>query len=1161
MIRIGVICNVSTDIFMFEEAFKSINGIELQIYDLKGAFSKFKEFCKDCCIVIAKLMGGKNVFPVEEFHEFLTEHGVHFCPLPTLYESHEELKKCSTINDDDRELIIRYLAYEGVENYRNLILFLANRYGKLDVDFDPPKHMDWQGIYFRGKVYGKEYIDRIDESKPTIGILFYRSWWISNDLRHIDSLISLLDKHANVIAIFSDRYPNELGSWGIERTVEEFFIKDGRPVIDVLINTTMFSMTTSFFKLRKVDFLSKLDVSLLQGVVATTQLDEWITSTQGLNPVDVVITAAMPEFDSAIIHFPIACKKKVKMGKAGVEIIKLEPIPDRIEKFARLALKYAELRRKRNAEKKIAIVLHNYPPRNDRVASAFGLDAPESVARLLKRMKKEGYTINWVPDNGNELIKIILKHVTNDQRFLSVELANRMRVGRDTWDKLLKLPGDAEDKLKRRWGSKPGKAFVYEGEILLPVVRNGNILICLQPPRGFDEAPEEAYHSPDLPPTYQYIAFYKYISAEADAIIHVGKHGTLEWLPGKGFGLSQNCFPDVCMEAPHFYIYIVNNPGEGTQAKRRSYTCIIDHLTPPFTTADLYEDYLLLEKMVEEYYDVVRYGKGKEYEKSILEKAKELKLIEEDCSIEEIHEMLLELKMSMINSGLHIFGEGLKDEKLVETILSILRVRHYNKPSLLEIAANELGYDLDLPNEGCLNIYGKTKSKIVDEVLEKAKEIITRTLGGDKSNEAAELILKLKEKLEVNEEIDELMRALSGHYVKPGMSGAITRNPKALPTGRNFYSCNPWELPTPQAYENGKKLAEELLRRYLEEEGKYPETIGMVVWSSPTMRTHGEDVAEFLYLLGVKPKYDSIGRVTGLEVIPIEELKRPRIDVVARISGMFRDAFFNLVELMDDAVRLVASLEEPPEMNYVKKHAGDGEPLRIFGDMLGTYGAGIGHLLENKNWESIDDLAKAYTNWGCYAYGRGKLGVRAEKEFKSIFRIVEVTLKNEDSQEWDIFEGDDFNNYHGGMIATVRALGGNPKSFVGDSSDPNKIKVRSLAEEGKRIYRTKVMNPKWIEEMKKHDYKGAEYFSKYVDHIFQWDATSEIIDDWMYEGIAENYVFSEEMQKFFKENNPYALMNIAEKLLEAIQRGMWNTDEEVKERLREVYLETEAELE
>jgi len=562
------------------------------------------------------------------------------------------------------------------------------------------------------------------------------------------------------------------------------------------------------------------------------------------------------------------------------------------------------------------------------------------------------------------------------------------------------------------------------------------------------------------------------------------------------------------MELPHFYIYIVNNPGEGTQAKRRGYACIIDYLTPAFTTADLYEDYLLLEKMIDEYYDATRYGKAENYRQGIIEKARELKLIDSladsESAIEEIHELLLELKTSMINSGLHIFGEGLKDEKLIETILSILRIRQNDKPSIVEIASKELGYNLSLSNEDCVKNYGKTKSKIMDEVLDRARQIIRDVIENGLDCELKESILSLKDKLENNEEIDWLIKALEGRFVKPGMSGAITRNPKALPTGKNFYSCNPWELPTKQAYENGIILAEKLLQRYLDEEGKYPETIGMVIWASPTMRNLGEDVAEFLYLLGVKPKYDSIGRVVGLEVIPLEELGRPRIDVVARISGMFRDAFFNLVELMDDAVKLVASLDEPEEMNYVKKHAKDGEPMRVFSDMPGVYGAGVGKVLENKNWESIDDLAKVYTEWGCYAYGRGKYGIKAEKKFKDILRIVEVTVKNEDSQEWDIFEGDDFNAYHGGMIATIRALGGNPKPYVGDSSDPENIKIRSLDEEGKRIYRAKIMNPKWIEGMKKHGYKGAEYFSKYVDHVFQWDATSDIIEDWMYQGIEKS---------------------------------------------------------
>ncbi|WP_456330116.1 cobaltochelatase subunit CobN [Archaeoglobus sp.] len=1157
MVKIGVVCNIPTDVAMFEKACENVSNIDVRVYDLKDGFEEFKEFCKDCCIVIAKLMGGKNVFPVEEFHEFLTQHGVHFCPLPTLYESQEELKKFSTVSDEDWQTIMRYLVYEGVENYRNLILFLANRYGGLDVEYEPPKIMDWQGIYYKGKVYGKEYLKNLDPEKPTIGILFYRSWWVGNDLDHVDALIEELSKYANVVAVFSERNPNEFGAWGFERVVEEFFMEDGKPIIDVLVNMTMFSLTASFFGLKKVNFLTKLDVPLLQAISAITLIEDWEGSAQGLSPMDVVISAAMPEFDSAIIHFPIACRKKTKTGKTGAEILKFEPIPDRVQKFAKLAVKYAMLRRKKNSEKRIAIVFHNYPPRNDRVASAFGLDSLESVARLLKRLKDEGYEVEWIPKDGNELVNKILQNITNDQRFLTPEIAGKMRVKMD-----LNLPKGVESKMKEYWGEAPGNAFVYEDGYLLPVLKNGNVLIALQPPRGFEEDPERVYHDPDLPPTYQYIALYRYISEEfkADVIIHVGKHGTLEWLPGKGFGLSQNCFPDVCMDIPHFYIYIVNNPGEGTQAKRRSYACIIDHLPPAFTTADLYDDYLLLEKMIDDYYDAARYGRGEEYKRSIIEKAKELKIIEKEEDIEKIHDTLLELKTSMINSGLHVFGEGLAGEKLVETILSILRIRHDDKSSILELAAKKLGYDIDLSNEECVKAYGKTKSRIMDEVLEEARKMIVETLNS-KNNELADIILDLKQKLERNEEMDALIKALEGRYVRPGMSGAITRNPRALPTGRNFYSCNPWEIPTKQAYENGKKLAEELLKKYLEEEGKYPETVGIVIWSSPTMRTHGEDIAEFLYLLGVKPKYDSVGRVVGLEAIPLEELGRPRIDVVARVSGLFRDAFFNLIELMDDAVKLVASLDEPEDMNYVKKHAKGDEPLRIFSDMPGVYGAGVDKVLENKNWESIEDLAKAYINWGCYAYGRGKFGVKAEEEFKKILRIVEVTVKNEDSQEWDIFEGDDFNAYHGGMIATIKALGGNPKSYVGDSSDPSNIKVRSLKDEGKRIYRAKVMNPKWIEEMKKHGYTGAEYFSKYVNNIFHWDATSDIIEDWMYQGIAEKYVFDEDMREFFRKNNPYALMNITERLLEAIQRGMWNADEETKEKLRKIYLEMEAELE
>jgi len=443
------------------------------------------------------------------------------------------------------------------------------------------------------------------------------------------------------------------------------------------------------------------------------------------------------------------------------------------------------------------------------------------------------------------------------------------------------------------------------------------------------------------------------------------------------------------------------------------------------------------------------------------------------------------------------------------------------------------------------------------------------------------------------DEIGNLLRGLDGRFVPPGPSGAPTRGmANILPTGRNFYSVDPKTIPSPSAWETGKALADALLEKYLTEEGAYPEMVGLVVWGTSAMRTHGDDVAQILALLGVRPVWQPESRrVQGLEVIPVSELGHPRIDVTVRISGFFRDAFPNLINLLDQAVELAASQDESPEENYVLKHlqedmsqggadavtpgpspTGRGETdggvraaslYRIFGSKPGTYGAGILAALDERNWETVEDLAEVYTAWGGYAYTQRDFGVSARPQFRQRFSQIVVAAKNQDTREHDIFDSDDYMQYHGGMIATVRALtGSNPRQFFGDSADPSRARVRDLQDEARRVFRSRVVNPKWIESMKRHGYKGAFELSATVDYMFGYDATAQVVEDWMYEDVTESYVLDPETQKFFQESNPWALRSIVERLLEAIERGLWaEPPPEMREKLQELYLDLEAELE
>ncbi|AEH06780.1 cobaltochelatase subunit CobN [Methanothermococcus okinawensis] len=1237
MIKIGFVSTVDSDDLVFEEVYKEVKkyGIKFKILDYNCSemeFNEFLEFIKDANIVFTKLMGGKSAFKYfDELKAFTLKNDIPFLPLPTLNEIHPDLDEATTVSSDVKLKVIKYLGYEGVENYKNLLLYLANTFGNLNsnIKYEEPKLMPWQGIYYKNKYFETldDYINYLIKNgkeiqinnnykhnyKPVIGILFYRNWFIANNVDYVDDLINIIeDKGALPIAVFTSHLENELGAIGTLKTFEKFFYKNNKPIIHSLINTTLFTLSMGVkpdLLKDEPEFLKKLNVPILQAIVSTGYIEDWKKSIAGINPIDLVIGMAMPEFDGTIIHFPIGGKEKIKDGEVGAPIIKYKSIKDRVEKIVDLSLKYANLKLKENKDKRIAIIFHNYPPRNDKIASAFGLDSPESVLNILKELKNRGFDVN--PDlykNGTDLIKHMLNYATNDKRFLTEELIKKAvgNVKKEDYEKWFNnLSEKVKYELIKDWGEIPGDVMNFDGKLIIPGIINGNIFISVQAPRGFGENPSAIYHSPDLSPPHYYIAFYKWIKNvfKADAVMHIGKHGNLEWLPGKCVGLSRDCYPDVNMELPNIYPYIVNNPGEGTQAKRRSYATIISHLIPPMTISDLYAELSELEKDIDEYYEVEGVEKKDFLKKNILNKIKELKLDEDlmdgntinkkmdntnfENLLNKIHDYLEELKNRQINEGLHIMGVPLCDDKLINMIFMIIRYQF----NYLEIISNILGYDWDKLNENM-----GQNHKIIDKINEIAINLLNeykkydfneneiKNLKTIKINSNLKEILKTvsiiyKSLMRVDDEIKHAVDALEGKYVPPRIAGAPTKDINCLPTGRNFYSCNPQEIPTKTAYEMGKRLADDLVNKYLDEEGKYPEYLGVIVWGSPTMRTKGDDIGEILYLLGVKPIWNKMGRVIGTEVIPLSELRRPRIDLTLRVSGLFRDTFPQVIDLIDDAVRKVANLNEPDEMNYIKKHykqdveeklkngidekiARETSLYRIFSDKPGTYGAGVANLIDEKNWESIEDLAKVFVEWGGYAYGKNIYGIDAKKEFVNRLSKIELTVKNEDSQEWDIFEGDDFNSYHGGLIAAVTHYSKKqPKSYIGDTSNPNKIKTKHLKEEGKQIFRTKILNPKWIEGLKKHGYKGAGDFSKYIDHMFAWDCTSNIIDDWMYEKIAEKYVFDKEMEEFFKENNPYALMNITERLLEAIEREKWNVNNEMKEKLRKKYLDIEGMIE
>ena len=1229
--------------------------------DSDEARQELLEAAEGAGVVLLRLLGGKRAMP-DAFDTLVSlchERGIPLIACPGHQEWDEDLVTACSVPVAELETAFSYLMRGGIDNFRNLFLFLSDTYMGSEFGHEAPEPVPWEGIYHPDAAPEEladveQYIaSRFKAGRPSVGLLFYRAHWMSGNLQFVDDLIRCLEgKQVNVLPVYSyslKHNPEEDGQRS--RTLTTFMADAaGGPRVDCIINTMGLAMSDlsqegpTIATGWSVDLLDALDIPIIQGIVSTGSRQEWEESSLGLGPIDTAMNIALPEFDGRIITVPISFKEETagseNNGLTGPRLQRYVAAPDRMDALAGLASKWATLRLKPNDKKRIAIIMSNYPTKDARIGNAVGLDTPASVINLLHAFEGAGYRVEDIPADGDDLVHRIIERCSNDRDNLTEEQLRLAagHVDRRQYNEWFQgFAPQVRRELEEAWGDPPGQVYRTGESLAIAGLDLGNIFVGLQPPRGFGENPISVYHSPDLTPTHHYLAYYRWIRDvfRADAMVHVGKHGTLEWLPGKGIGLSEACYPEVALQdLPLFYPFIINNPGEGTQAKRRTHATIIDHLIPPMTTADSYGDIAKLEQLMDEHYQCQTLDPAKlpMLESQIWEMVQQAEL-HRDLGVEdqpddfgefmlEIDGYLCEIKDVQIKDGLHTLGEPPTEEQLVGLLSALTRLDISGIPSLRRAIAEALGLDygslLDDPGRALnsampqvlVNLDPETPLRSAGDVIERLEMLCRNAyevlqLGGfnaddvpaivselvGKRDGATELVLRYVAEfiypslMRTSDEIGNLLRGMDGRFVPPGPSGAPTRGmANVLPTGRNFYSVDPKTLPSPVAWEVGKDLGDALLDKYLQEEGSYPEMVGVVVWGTSAMRTHGDDIAQIMYLLGVRPVWQAESRrVSGIEAIPVEELGRPRIDVTVRISGFFRDAFPNLIYLLDQAVELVASLDEPPEQNYVVKHLKEdlehpsegtraeeggtperaGSLYRIFGSKPGTYGAGILPVLDERNWESVHDLAEVYTAWGGYAYTQQDFGVSARPQFRQRFSQIVVAAKNQDNREHDVFDSDDYMQYHGGMIATVRSLTGrNPRQFFGDSSDPSRSRVRDLQDEARRVFRSRVVNPKWMESMKRHGYKGAFELAATVDYMFGYDATAQVIEDWMYEDVTEEYILNENMQEFFRQSNPWAMRGIIERLLEAIERGMWeNPPPEILDKLRELYLDLETDLE
>ncbi|MEA2827337.1 MAG: cobaltochelatase CobN, partial [Actinomycetota bacterium] len=895
-------------------------------------------------------------------------------------------------------------------------------------------------------------------------------------------------------------------------------------------------------------------------------------STGGLSPLDVALGVAIPEFDGRIIGPPLSFKEVVDDGdQLGVALAAHRAVPDRVERIAGIATRLARLRHLDNADKRVGIVLTAYPTQRSRIGNAVALDTPASLLRVLEAMATAGYKVHEVPDDSDAFMARLADGLTYDRPSLSpAQLA--LAAGRLPVDEYVEwfatLPAALRTQIETAWGPAPGTVCVHDGDLVFAGVDLGHVVVAVQPPRGFGADPIGTYHAPDLPPPHHYLAFYRWLDVAfgADALVHMGKHGTLEWLPGKGVGPSSACIPDTALgDLPLLYPFVVNDPGEGTQAKRRTHAVIVDHLPPPMTRAETYDELSRVERLLDEHAKIESLDpsklpaiRGQLWDLLVTsELARDLGVQTmpdpDDFAgmINHVDGYLCSLKDAQIRGGLHVLGAAPAGEALVDTILAITRQPQGTVPSLRATVAAGLQLDLDRDRDAD-RIEAECRRR-VESGAGAAETAGDPTLDWVWSTLVPALV-------RTPDELGNLLAGLDGRHVPAGPSGAPTRGgAHVLPTGRNFYSVDPKAIPSALAWDVGRALADRLVERHVAETGACPRVVGLVVWGTANMRTQGDDVAEALALLGVRPVWHPhSGRVEGLEVVSLAELGRPRVDVTIRISGFFRDAFPGVVALLDDAVRLVAALVGESEDDNPIAAAGV-DDARVFGPGPGSYGSGIWQAIETRSWRTRSDLADVYLAWSGFAYRRAEFGVAAPEQVRRRFAAIDVAVKNQDNREHDIFDGDDYFQDHGGMVAAVEELSGRaPRAWFGDSADPSRPVMRSLAEEAARVVRTRVLNPKWLAAMRRHGYKGAFEVAATVDYLFGYDATAGVVEDWMYERVTQAYVADPVMRAFYEKSNPWALRSICERLLEADERDLWAASDESRATLRAGLLAAEG---
>lgn len=1134
-------------------------------------------------LVIARVLGGVGYwkYGAEQYAAQLHTAGVPLALLPGDDKPDEELRHLSTVNDADYDALWAYCVEGGPDNAQNLL-----RYAKsmLDNSEKPSAASPLlrAGVYWPGA--GISNLDAAQSAwtkdAPVVPIIFYRALVQGAGLHPINRLTKELMKEGlNPLPLFVASLKDPVSV----ATLEQVFTT---ALPSVILNCTSFAVGSPHSgdnaPSNPLTMPAANNAPIFQAVLAGSTEEAWASGLTGLSARDIAMNVALPEVDGRILSRAISFKGEAYFDDATeCPIATYRAQGDRIAFVAKLTANWAKLCKTPLENRQVALVLANYPNKDGRLANGVGLDTPQATVNTLHALSDAGYTVENAPSDSDALMSSIMSGPTNwltDRAEKSGGETLPLDIYKHHFNA---LPFDVREQITTRWGAPEEDPFLTGKGFKLSIFTYGNAVVGVQPARGYNIDPTDTYHSPDLAPPHNYLAFYIWLRhvQGAHAIVHMGKHGNLEWLPGKAIALSENCMPEAVFgPTPHIYPFIVNDPGEGTQAKRRTQAVIIDHLTPPLGRAETYGPLKALEALVDEYYEAAGVDPRRiEYlrreilsmtSSTGLDKDAGLSGEDEDSDLAKLDSYLCELKEAQIRDGLHIFGSSPVNDLERDLAIALVRVPRgagvHGDASLIRALASDCHVDIDPldcemgqayrgPRHAMLEAVSTDTWRSNGDTVERLELLAMEAINWHETlenfTETALVLAELHQTVLPNlracgpSEMNGLLTALDGKFVPPAPSGAPTRGRlDVLPTGRNFFSVDSRAVPTPTAWALGWKSANLLIEKHLQTHGDWPRTMLLTAWGTANMRTGGDDIAQALALMGVKPKWDSANRrVTGFEVLPEGVLGRPRVDVTLRISGFFRDAFPQLISLVDSAAKAVMELEEAEAQNPAAARAKrEGNTSRVFGSKPGAYGAGLQAMIDERLWADKSDLAEAYLEWGSYAYGAGVEGKRDRAGFETRLKQTEAILQNQDNREHDILDSDDYYQFEGGAAAAVSTLQGHDRPiYHNDHSRPERPVIRTLDEEIGRVVRSRVVNPKWIDGVKRHGYKGAFEMAATVDYLFAFSATTGAVKNHHFDLVESAFLEDDDTREFIAEHNAPALLEMAQRFQEAIDRGLW----------------------